>query len=614
MCGIAGWVDYEQDLTPKTPILRAMADELSCRGPDDEGVWLSTHAAFAHRRLIVVDPEGGAQPMVIRQGSRLHVITYNGELYNTEDLRSQLSSRGHTFRGWSDTEVLLQAYSEWGPDCLKRLNGIFAFGIWDSETHSLFLARDRLGVKPLFYISRTASVIFGSELKALLRHPAVLHEVDPEGLAEIFAMGPARTPGVGIFRHVQELRPGWAMIFGPNGVRQWQYWSLQSAPHLDNVVTTVETVRSLLEDTVVRQLVADVPLCTFLSGGLDSSAVTLFAAQHRARTARAPLDTFAVNFVDQERYFHANAFQRSVDAPWARRVSDYLGTTHHEVLLDTPELVAHLGDALLARDHPGMADIDISLLLFCARVKTQATVALSGEAADEVFGGYPWCHQPDALAADTFPWARRLDDRVTILSADLIDAIRPHDYVARRYHEALEEVPRLDGETGQAQRIREILYLNLTRFLPTLLDRKDRMSMAVGLEVRVPFCDHRLVEYVWNIPWALKNLGGTPKGVLREALRGWLPDDVVDRAKTPYPTTHHPAFAESVRQEMLAVLDDTTSPLRPLLNRAKIRALIMADPRSWDLPWFGQMMGVPALFAYLLQTNQWFRHYRVSIR
>lgn len=614
MCGIGGWIAWERRLDDAGPVLKPMADSMACRGPDAEGYFLDGPVAFAHRRLIVVDPAGGAQPMSAEWGGARYTLVYNGELYNTEELRAELSAHGHRFRGWSDTEVLLHAYIQWGAGALARLNGIFALAVYDPRAGHVFFARDRLGVKPLFYASTPAGLVFGSEIKAVLAHPAVPHDIDEEGLAELFAVGPARTPGFGIFRHVRELRPGWAMTYGPRGLRAWPYWRLESRPHGDDAATTVATVRDLLDDAVRRQLVADVPVCTLLSGGLDSTAVTALAAGHLDASGRGPLLTFAVNFVDQERYFRANAFQHDVDAPWARRAAEMLGTRHREVRLDTADVVRAWPEALVARDHPGMADIDISLLLFCREIKTHATVALSGEAADELFGGYPWCHRSDALNASTFPWARRLTDRVRVLNPGLVQRIRPFEYVAARYHDTLAEVPRLPGEPPDQARVREVLYLNLTWFLPTLLDRKDRMSMASGLEVRVPFCDHRLVEYVWNVPWPLKNLGGVSKGLLREAMRGIVPEPVRTRVKSPYPTTHHPAWAEAARTAVLALLDDRDSPLVPLLNVPAVRELAEMDPRAWDLPWFGQMMGVPALFVYLLQTDLWLRRYRVVIR
>jgi asparagine synthase (glutamine-hydrolysing) len=612
MCGIGGWISWRQDLSDSDGVMATMAATLACRGPDDEGHFTSPHAAFAHRRLTVIDPMGGRQPMHATDARGRYTLVYNGELYNTEELRRELAAHGHGFRGWSDTEVLLHGYMEWGAAVLSRLNGIFAFAIWDHRRQSLFLGRDRLGVKPLFYWEGGGHFIFGSEIKAILSHPLVPHAVDREGLAELLVVGPARTPGHGIFHGIREVKPGWALTVTPDGLRPVQYWRLESRPHPDDLPTTVDTVRELLRDTVERQLISDVPVATFLSGGLDSSGVTAFAQSAFQARGRI-LDTYSVDFIDQDRYFEATPFQHGPDTPWARKVARHLGTRHHEVVLDTAALVDHLEEALIARDHPGMADIDISLLMFCREIKRDFTVALSGEAADEVFGGYPWCHRPDALAADTFPWARRLDDRVAILAPAWRERLAPQAYVGDRYRDALAEVPHLDGEGPEARRIREVLYLNLTRFLPTLLDRKDRMSMAVGLEVRVPFCDHRLVEYVWNIPWGWKSLNGAPKGILRAALSGILPDDVVARQKSPYPTTHHPLYAQLFRERLRAVLNDPASPLTELLDTGRVRELLDMDPKAWNLPWFGQMMGVPALFAYLVQLDVWFRRYHVRL-
>jgi asparagine synthase (glutamine-hydrolysing) len=612
MCGIAGWVDRRTDLSERSRLVEVMGAQVACRGPDAEGLFVTPHAVLAHRRLIVIDPEGGQQPM--QALSAPVTLVYNGELYNTDEVREELKTRGYRFRSWSDTEVVLNAYLAWGTESPRHLNGIFAIAIYDRRDETLFLARDRLGVKPLFYARLDdGGLLFGSEPKAILAHPAFPHEVDAEGLNEVLTVGPARTPGVGIYRRMAELAPGMTAVFDGERLRSARYWRLVSEPHRDDVPTTIATVGELVRDAVTRQLVSDVGVCTFLSGGLDSSVVTAIAAGQLSGP-RQPLDTYSVDFVDQDLYFQPTTFQQSLDAPWARRVSDHLGTRHRAVVLDNADLVEYLVPSLAARDFPGMADIDTSLYLFCRAIRQDHVMALSGEAADEVFGGYPWCHRPDALQAETFPWARRLPDRIGILDPGLVALLHPEEYVRSRYEEALREVPTLSGESRDEARIREVLYLNLTRFLPTLLDRKDRMSMAHGLEVRVPFCDHRLVEYVWNIPWSIKSLGGTPKGVLREAARGLLPDDVIDRPKMPYPTTHHPQYAASFRDQLRQVMADSTSPLVGLVNRPRVMELLDMDPRAWDLPWFGQMMGVPALFAYLVQCDAWLRDQAVTIR
>lgn len=615
MCGITGWIDWEVDLTMQRPVLEQMTAQLSRRGPDAAGIWLSTCAGLGHRRLIVVDPEGGGQPMVRYRGDKSFTITYNGELYNSMELRQELEARGHTFLTRnSDTEVLLMAYLEWGPDCLERLNGIFAFGIWSEDERSLFLARDRLGVKPLFYARRGSALVFGSELKALLAHPGIEPEVDAGGLAEIFVMGPSRTPGHGVFRGVTEVRPGHCALYTPHGFRQWQYWSLVSRPHEDDLETTASRIYHIFRNAVERQLVADVPVCTFLSGGLDSSAITAFAARAFKEAGQEELRTYSIDYVGNEQHFRPDYFQPNSDSSWVSLVSRHLDTNHRQILVDTPELMKALVPAVRANDLPGMADIDSSLLLFCGEVKKEATVALSGESADEVFGGYPWFHSEEALSGNTFPWVRMIRERASLLSLELVEQIRPEEYVSRRYREALEEVPGLPGEDEAEARVRRLFYLNITRFMPTLLDRKDRMSMAVGLEVRVPFCDHRLVEYVWNIPWWMKNYQGQEKGILRRALSGVLPHEVLSRRKSPYPKTHHPAYLEATRRWLLDILNQPESPILPLINVEAVRRLAGSDTRAMSMPWFGQLMNLPQLFAYLAQVDTWLRVYRISIR
>jgi asparagine synthase (glutamine-hydrolysing) len=613
MCGITGWIDWNSDLTKHSDKLEKMTDTLAPRGPDAAGTWISAHCALGHRRLSVIDPENGAQPMIRHTGDDKYVIVYNGELYNALELRKDLESAGRTFTTNCDTEVLLVAFMEWGKACVERFNGIFAFAIWDVAANELFLARDRLGVKPLFYSTQDGLFLFGSEQKALLAHPAVKPEVGAEGLAEIFILGPARTPGQGVYKHIQELRPGRCMTVNPSGIRTITYWQLESSPHEHDVTATAEHVGELLRDTVERQLVSDVPVCTLLSGGLDSSALTSLAVSYYNRNGQGNVHTYSVDYKDNDKNFKAHDFQPNSDAPWIERMTAHLGTIHHPVQFDTPELIEALKAATFARDLPGMADVDASLLLFCHEIKKDATVAISGEAADEVFGGYPWFHREEALNADTFPWSLASAMRADLLAPDVAAWIKPLDYIGDRYAEAINEVPQLDGENEQLRKMRRMSYLNITRFMPTLLDRKDRMSMAAGLEVRVPFCDHRLVEYVWNVPWDIKTSGDREKGILRKALRGVLPDDVLTRKKSPYPKTHNPNYLAAVKGLLLDILDDPNSPLLPLINVQKVRALADASTASSNIPWFGQLMSGPQLFAYLYQVNLWLKQYKVVI-
>jgi asparagine synthase (glutamine-hydrolysing) len=601
MCGITGWIDFARDLSGEQDVTQAMTDTMACRGPDDAGTWFSARAAIGHRRLAIIDVTGGRQPM----SDAGAVLTYSGELYNFTELRRELEGRGHVFTTRSDTEVVLRAYLQWGPDCVDRFNGMYAFAIWDIKRERLFLARDRLGVKPLYYYAYDGGLIFGSEPKALLANPLVRPVLDDEGLAELFAMFGGRTPGHGVLRGVHEVRPGWTVMVDRNGVRPRRYWDVTSQPHVDDPATTVATVREILADTVRRQLVADVPLCALVSGGVDSSAVAALACAALAEQGAGELVTFSVDFAGSAADFVVDHNRPDRDAPYVKALVEHLGCKHTDVLLDTPELLEIQNLATRARDLPCLGDLDASLYLLFEAIAGRSTVALSGESADEVFGGYAWFHDQAALDRPGFPWWMDNTGLANVLADGVRERIRPAEYVGDRYAEALAEVPRLDGETGAARRMREVNYLALTRFLPVLLDRKDRMSMAVGLEVRVPFCDHRLVEYAWNVPWELKCPGGVPKGLLRAAMADLLPPALAGRPKSMFPVTLDAGYDVAVRAAARRLLD-TDSALGPMLDPARVGALV--DGRSARPAWMQRMA-----LAYLVQVDRWLRDYRVSV-
>ncbi len=610
MCGITGWVDFGRDLRSERATIEAMTATLVPRGPDASGVWCSAHAAIGHRRLAVIDLPGGEQPMRA-PGADDVVLTFSGEIYNFAELRQELMSHGHSFRTRSDTEVLLHCYLQWGHDCVERLNGMFAFGLWDGRRQELLLARDRLGVKPLYYAVRPDGVLFGSEPKAVLAHPEFRAEIDAEGLAELFGQFGTKTPGHGIYRGLAELRPGTIALVGRGGTRIAAYWALQAAPHTDGLAVTASKVRDLLADTVHRQTVADVPLCSLLSGGLDSSVVSALAAGSLRRRDRAKLSTFSVDFEGSADAFQPDQLRPSHDEPYARAAAEYIGSRHNTVLLSAEDLVTAQWAPLAAHDLPTMGDMWTSMYLLSREIRQQSTVALSGEASDEVFGGYAWYHVPALLAAPTFPWAAG-GSWEPMLHPSVRSRIRLDEYAADRYSRALAEVPRLAGESPEDRRIREVLYLGLTRWLPALLDRKDRLSMASGLEVRVPFCDHRLAEYVWNVPWALKEAGGIEKGLLRTAAADLLPADLANRRKSIYPGAADPAYEQAVDLQMRRLLTQPDAPLFTLISRERLAEAYAADPR---LP--GTMAIRPsakAPVAFLLDINRWLEDSGVTIR
>ncbi|MFG2249922.1 asparagine synthase (glutamine-hydrolyzing) [Spirillospora sp. NPDC048823] len=617
MCGIVGWVDFGRDLAGEAPTLRAMTETLAKRGVDARGVWIRGHAALGHTRTSIIDLAGGAQPLTVEEDGRpLAVIVYNGEVYNFKQLRSELEACGQRFRTRSDTEVVLRAYLEWGTGFAERLEGIFAFAIWDVRREELVLVRDRLGVKPLFYSMRPDGVLFGSEPKALLANRLVRPVVDVDGLRELFAT--AKRPGQAVFRDMAELRPGHLLTVGRDGVTDTTYWRLEARPHTEDVDGTVRHVRSLLEEIVLRELVADVPLCTALSGGVDSSALTAIAAKWRWQLEGERVRTFVTTFDEYAKKFQPDDVRFSPDEPYAAEVSRHLGTDHVPIVLGTADLMDRetRRQVLLAQDMPTtLGDMDTSNYLTSRRIKSHSTVALAGEVADEIFGGYNWMHDPELLNAGTFPWTANEPRQPGspkgqgrgLFDSGLMDKLELGVYYADHFQEAVAEAPHQDGESDGERRMRDVAYTTLTWWLPMLLDRGDRLSMAHGLELRVPYADHRLVEYMYNTPWAFKTFDGREKSILRAAVADLVPESVLKRTKSPWPVTQDPAYAAMLHEELRDMLADPSSPALPFLDTAAMRRTI-DEPSSIAHEWVSRMN-----IEMALEFNTWLETYGVEL-
>ncbi len=610
MCGIAGEASWERDVREDAAVLCAMGGTLKRRGPDQDGQYMSEHAGFAHTRLAVIDLENGCQPMRFAQGDETFVLIYNGELYNTKEIRDELASMGYSFTGHSDTEVLLKAYAAWGEGCVDRFNGIFAFAIFKEKAQQLFIARDRMGVKPFFYWWKNGVFLFASELKALLCHPLVEPRIEDNGIAELLLLGPGRTPGCGVFADVQELRAAECGLLTRDGLRLRTYWELADHPHADTLSETVEKVRELVTDAIVRQLVSDVPVCTFLSGGLDSSVISALADRHFFAHGQ-PLHTYSIRYKDNERYFTPGKFQPNSDESYIRLMNNHLHAVHHDVVVDTGELVSSLFEAVDARDLPGMADVDGSLLLFCREIKKEGTVALSGECADEIFGGYPWYTDPAVREKDGFPWSQSTAYRLGFLTEDFLKRFDAQRFVAERYENTCARASKMPGLSPMEARMKEMMKLNLDWFMQVLLDRKDRMSMYSGLEVRVPYCDYRIAEYLYAVPWEMKYENGVEKSLLRRAMEGLLPREVLWRKKSPYPKTHHPAYTAAVSGLLEKLLLREDAPIFRIVKRESLQKLLAGGAQPW--PWFGQLMTWPQTVAYFLQMDYWMEKYKVTV-
>lgn len=615
MCSIAGFYDSLANFSAQQEkfehILQQMGRVQAHRGPDDSGIFLAAQCGLSHTRLSIIDPENGRQPMAAQAGGASYHIVYNGEIYNLKTLRAELAKRGVTPKTSSDTETILLSFLTFGPAFVRQLDGIFAFAIYDERHKILTLCRDSFGVKPLFYTVRNGTLVFSSELKGILRFPGITAKLDKNGLNELFGLGPARTPGSGVLAGIHELKPGTCMTCSGFGFHTHTYFRLESRPHEDSYENTIEKTRFLITDAIKRQMISDVPICTFLSGGIDSSLVSAVCADELKKRGM-PLTTYSFDFTDNDKYFQANSFQPSMDRPYVDKMAAFLHSDHRYLECGSRIQADKLYESVDAHDLPCMADVDSSLLYFCGEVAKNHKVVLTGECADEVFGGYPWFHKEAFLNCGTFPWTPDLSPRTRLLNPELLAVLDMETYVKNAYETAISEVPILPGETGREASRRRIGYLNIRFFMQTLLNRMDRTSMHAGLEARVPFADRALVDYVFNIPWEMKAKDGIVKNVLRQAARTLLPDEILFRKKSPYPKTYHPHYEQLLKERLKEKLAQADCPLLPLINQAAV-AQFLEQPKDYGAPWYGQLMAGPQMTAYLLQTEYFLRKYNVQV-
>lgn len=604
MCGIAGILSNDIDLRGEKLLVEKMGKTLKKRGPDAAGIYLTPEVALIHRRLSVIDVENGAQPMHFGK----YVIVYNGEIYNTDEVRNELEGFGYRFDTHCDTEVVLKAYDKWGNESVKKLNGIFAYAIYDKKENSLFACRDRIGVKPFFYNKTKNTFSFASKIDTLLCQPYVKSAVDEEGLYEIFMLGPAKTIGKAIFKDICELPTAFCLTYKNGEIKTYPYWKLEAKEFDENEETAAEHTYLLVKDSIERQLVSDVPLATFLSGGLDSSIISKIASDKYKESGKT-LDTYSVDYTDNDKYFKKSLFQPNKDSDYIDVISSYIGSNHHNIVLNNVDVANALEEAVIERGVPGFVDIDSSLMLFCKEVKKDFTVCLSGECADEIFAGYPWYHKKEILFENVFPWARNTNIRQRILKNGFLSD--GEEYLQSAYKNTLKNISYLESDDKINKRMREMFVLNLNWFMQTLLARKDNMSMASSLEVRVPFCDYRLVEYAYNMPWNIKALDGREKGILRKAFENDLPKEIAWRKKSPYPKTHNPAYFARVKELLAIALTDKSTPLMDWIDIDNLY-LLLRNPDSLPEPWYGQLMGIPQIAAYIYQIYAWIKHYNVE--
>lgn len=619
MCGICGYTNQNQKITDKN-VIEEMTSSLKLRGPDQKNTYIDGNVAFGHQRLSIIDLAMGNQPMIKDVDGKTYVIVYNGELYNTEELRNDLISKGHQFKSHCDTEVMLDAYIEYGSNCLKLFNGIFAFAIYDKNSDLIFLARDNLGIKPLFYslvkaIDNTTTLVFGSEIKAILKYPDVEAKIDKQGIMELIGLGPAHTPGFTYFKDIFEIKAGHYAFFKNGKFEQYKYWDLTTAPCYDNEKLAAEHIRFLLEDATKRQLVSDVGICSMLSGGVDSSILSYIAQKYTK-----DLNTFSIDFYGNDKNFVANSYQVSRDSDYVKIMKEYLHSKHHTILFDDTILFKYLDDALIARDMPGMADIDSSMYAFCKSIhQNDFKVCLSGECSDEIFGGYPWYYKKHLTSYHSFPWALSENIRESIVASNLLKKDELKNYIKYRYDETLKNVEVIDINEKVDNKFRNINYLTIKWFMNTLVERTDRMSMANSLEVRVPYADYRIFDYVYNLPAKMKlgihSESDTPieKYILRKAFEGDIPNEVLFRKKSPFPKTYDPKYLKLVEDKLSKIMENKEAKLFEIVSKDYVQQILDTKGKNLTENWFGQLMTYPQTLAYLIQIERWFEIYNVKL-
>ena len=612
MCGIVGFTDYNNKINNSKELLVNMTNKLKKRGENSCGYYINNNVYLGHRRLSIIDIQGGSQPMSFKdEAGNNYTIVYNGEIYNTDEIRNLLNVHDITLETSCDTEVIIKGYIKFKEKILNYLTGIFAFAIYDENLDEIFLARDQIGVKPLFYTLYNNDIIFSSEIKSILENKDIERVLDVNSIQKLFGIGPARMKGETVFNNIHEIKPGHFAKFKNGNLKEYEYFKIKSYLHTDDVETTKNKIKFLLERSIKSQLVADVNVGCFLSGGVDSSIITAVASKMKDKEK---LKTFSVDYIDNDKNFIKTDFTPARDNEYIEIMKDKFKLNHKYITLDNKLLYDSLYEAMLGRDVPSMADIDSSLLLLCREVKKDVTVSVSGEFSDEIFCGYPWFFREDSITSNTFPWSTNLELREKLLNEDIKDKVKLKKYVNDMYKEAIKEVPLDETKNDKDITMKILSYLTMYYFGSNLLDRSDRMSMLSSLEVRVPFADHNLVEYVYNIPWDIKNINNMEKGILRETFKGLIPDEVLFRKKSPYPKTFSPVYTSLVITKLNKILDNESNKISKLINVDYVRDIINNDESGFKVPWFGQLMQRPQLLAYLIQLEMWINEYDIEIK
>ena len=595
MCGIVYKSNFYSPTVYDDFILAC--EQINHRGPDDFGYLFTKSHSFGHKRLAIINPAYGKQPMSLLNN---HLI-YNGELYNYDELINYLDS---PLEFKSDTLLLLKLLSIYDTKILDNLNGIFSF-VYTKNDEEILAVRDMFGVKPLYYTIYNNDIFIASEIKSILKYTkeAIINK---DGICELLGMGPSHSKGKTIYKGIYELPPGHYLRYSKKGLEIVEYYKLPVYKYKKTYKETVNDIHDLLSKAINNQMISDVGISSFLSGGLDSSIISTVVASKKIN-----LDTYTIDYEDNKECFKANDFEISRDLDYAKIVSEDINSKLHIAIIDNKTLISNLEKAVILRDAPGMTDIDSSMIYLADRIKKDNKVSLSGECADELFAGYSWYYKKEK-EKKTFPWIRNIEYRESLLNDKWKSKINLKEYVENEYNNAVNDAPKLEGESQLDEKHRVLTYLNIKYFMTNLLDRKDRMTMGSSIEVRVPFCDKNLVEALYNIPFKYKYRYKKEKKLLRDAFKNEMSDKIINRKKSPYPKSRSNYYDNEVRRILKEALEDKDSILYELFDIDKINELIESE-EELKTPWYGQLMRKTALMAYLYQIHYWYKKYNIRI-
>lgn len=612
MSGLAGWVDFGRDLVPERATIGSMIGSLRHRGPVHTELWCDRHVALgfcASARTLRFASFG---PALTGVADLPVAIMLDGHVTNLRALADELEAGGATPSTCAPSEILLLAYARWGIAFVEHLRGGFALALWDGAKRELLLARDRMGLKPIYWFAYSGGLLFGSEPKAIMANPLFAPRLD---LAKLpILLQPRLTEsGETPLVDLHEVRSAHLLHYRAGARTERRYWALESAPHQDDFDTTSARLRALLADSVADEVADETRCGAMLSGGIDSTSVTALALQPSAgRGVPISLDSYCIRLNGDGDAFTSTELRPDIDAPFAAQAAAHFQIPHHELNLSTRALLEAVPATRRARDLPGWGQFDASMYVLFGAMARGSDVGLSGEAADEFLGGYPHFFNSEIIARTGFPWLGNGLKLADYLSDEIRQHVDPREDEHARYARLAADIPRLPGEDPGNARMREIFFFGMAGPLSVVLDRKERMSAARGLDIRIPFCDHRLVQYLWNVPWDMKCRGGV-KGLLKAAMGDLLPATTLERRKSAYPHVQSHEHDRALIAEAARIAADKRDPVHGFFAPGALDALIatlMASGASQNFPGGAS----PAyMLIHVVELSYWLADYRVSV-